>query len=181
MSINPKHRTPPSQTAASTLQVPPVQAQAQPARIEHRPASERNGYLDPDQTLVNFCVREMGYSFDRIIKEDPNRLLRSWGKVYRKAKTTALGTTAIGAIAVVVGVMTGATPMMVAGVLVAGGSGLLVKKHSAGVESCEVEHEMLDEFRPVLGFLSELESRGVNPSDLVSLYDRVVRKVRILA
>ena len=87
MSINPKHRIPPSQTAASTLQVPPVQAQAQPARIEHRPASERNGYLDPDQTLVNFCVREMGYSFERIIKEDPNRLLRSWGNSNSKFRT----------------------------------------------------------------------------------------------
>jgi len=157
--------------------MPPIQAQ--PARIEHRPASERNGYLDPDQTLVNFCVREMGYSFDRIIKEDPNRLLRSWGKVYRKAKTTAIGTTVLGMAAVTIGVVTGATPMLIAGVLVAGGSGLLVKKHSAGVESCEVEHEMLDEFRPVLGFLSELERRGVNPSDLVSLYDRVVRKVSV--
>lgn len=173
MSINPKHRPPPSQTA--TLPAPTVQAQ--PTRIEHRPESERNGYLDSDQTLINFCVREMGYSFERIIKEDPNRLLRNWGKVYRKAKTTAIGTTAIGAIAITIGIMTGATPMMIAGVIVAGSSGLLVKKHAAGVESCEVEHEMLDEFRPVLAFLSELECRGVNPSDLVSLYDRVVRKV----
>ena len=175
MSINPKNR--PQALPAAILPTPP--AQTQPARIEHRPASERNGYLDPDQTLVNFCVREMGYSFERIIKEDPNRLLRSWGKVYRKAKTTAIGTAVLGIAAVTIGVMTGATPMLIAGVLVAGGSGLLVKKHSAGVESCEVEHEMLDEFRPVLGFLSELERRGVNPSDLVSLYDRVVRKVSV--
>jgi len=147
--------------------------------IERRPASERNGYLDPDQTLINFAVRELGYSFERIIKEDPNRLLRSWGKVYRKAKTTAIGTTTLGACAVLVGVLTGASPLMVVGVLVAGGSGLLVKRHAAGVESCEIEHEVLDDCRPVLAFLAELERRGVNPSDLVSLYDRVIKRVSV--
>ena len=147
--------------------------------IEHRPASERNGYLDPDQTLINFAVRELGYSFERIIKEDPNRLLRIWGKVYRKAKTTAIGTTTLGACAVLVGVLTGASPLMVVGVLVAGASGLLVKKHAAGVESCDIEHEVLDDCRPVLAFLAELERRGVNPSDLVSLYDRVIKRVSV--
>lgn len=177
MSIHPKHRQTTSQGATARPQAEPVVIQSD--RIEHRPASERNGYLDPDQTLINFCVREMGYSFRRIINEDPNRLLRSWKKVYGKAKTTALGTGTIGAIAVVIGVLTGATPMMVAGVMIAGSSGLLVKRHGAGVESCQIEHEILDDCRPVLEFLSELEKRGVNPSDLVSLYDRVVRKVSV--
>lgn len=175
MSINPKNRPQPTPTAPPAPTVPPV-AVASPV-IAVRPPSEANGYLDPDQTLINFAVRELGYSFERIIQEDPNRLLRSWGKVYRKAKTTAIGTTVLGAGAVLMGVLTGATPLLVVGVLVGGASGLLVKKHSAGVESCDIEHEVLDDCRPVLAFLAELERRGVNPSDLVSLYDRVIKRV----
>jgi hypothetical protein len=174
MSINPKNRTQPQPVATTAPQVQPV---AVPSTIIERPRSEANGYLDPDQTLINFAVREMGYSFERIIREDPNRLLRSWGKVYRKAKATAIGTATMGAGAVLLGVLTGATPLLVAGVLVAGGSGFLVKKHAAGVESCEIEHDVLDDCRPVLAFLAALESRGVNPSDLVSLYDRVIKRV----
>ena len=177
MSINPKNRTTPSTAATPAPRTEPVAVQS--LVIEHRPASERNGYLDPDQTLINFAVRELGYSFERIIKEDPNRLLRSWGKVYRKAKTTAIGTATLGACAVILGVLTGATPMLVAGVLVAGASGLLVKRHAAGVESCDIEHEVLDDCRPVLAFLAELERRGVNPSDLVSLYDRAIKRVSV--
>jgi hypothetical protein len=176
MSINPKHRTQPQPIATTAPQVQPV---AVPSPVIDRPRSETNGYLDPDQTLINFAVRELGYSFERIIREDPNRLLRSWGKVYQKAKTTAIGTATMGAAAVLLGVLTGATPLMVVGVLVGGASGLLVKKHAAGVESCNIEHEVLDDCRPVLAFLAELERRGVNPSDLVSLYDRVIRQVSV--
>jgi len=174
VSINPKHQ--PAATPAAISTLPQAQSVPSPV-IEQRSESERNGYLDPDQTLINFAVRELGYSFEQIIKEDPNRLLRRWGKTYKTAKATAIGTTALGAIAVMGGVLTGATPLLVVGVLVAGSSGLLVKKHSAGVESCDVEHEVLDECRPILPFLTELERRGVNPSDLVSLYDRLVKRV----
>lgn len=176
MSINPKNR-PQTQPQATTPA--PQPKPAIPVVISARPASEANGYLDPDQTLINFAVRELGYSFERIIQEDPNRLLRSWGKTYKTAKMTAIGTTVMGAGAVLLGVLVGATPLLVVGVLVGGASGLLVKKHSAGVESCDIEHEVLDDCRPVLAFLAELERRGVNPSDLVSLYDRVIKRVSI--
>ncbi|MBD2093529.1 hypothetical protein H6F67_27215 [Microcoleus sp. FACHB-1515] len=134
-----------------------------------------NGYLDSDQTLINYAVREMGGSFQQTIQDDPSRMLRNWLKCRRSAQNTAIGTTLFGALGLVAGVFTGAMPLMIAGVAVAAGSGFLVKHHSEGAAACELESEILDSCRPILSLLAELEQRGANPSDLVSLYDRLIR------
>lgn len=134
-----------------------------------------NGYLDADQTIVNYAVREMGGTFAQTLQDDPSRMLRNWRKCRKNAQGTAIGTTLFGALAVVAGAFTGAGTLLIAGVAVAAGSGFLVKHHSEGAAACELESEILDSCRPILGFLVELERRGANPSDLVSLYDRIVR------
>jgi len=155
---------------------PLIQPTTPPPRIERRKPNERNGYLDPDQTLVNFAIREKGMTFEQLIAEDPSRLLRTWLKLYRKARATAIATAVLGAAATVVGVGVGATPLMVAGIATIGGSGMLAKHHNAGVKACELEAEILDEIRPILELFHTLETRGANPSDLVSLYDRLIRQ-----
>lgn len=174
MSIK-RNRTRTPETTAPTPQIAPIPATSYP-RIEARTPSESNGYLDPDQTLVNFAVREMGMSFQQLIADDPSRLLRNWLKCYRGARATAIGTLALGTGAMILGIGTGAIPLSIAGFITLGSSGMLIKHHTAGVRACEMEASILDEIRPVLELFHSLEVRGANPSDLVSLYDRLIRQ-----
>jgi hypothetical protein len=125
--------------------------------------SDYNGYLDADQTLINYAVREMGGTFAQTLQDDPSRMLRNWLKCRRAAQNTSIGTTIFGALAVVAGAFTGAGSLLIAGVAVAAGSGFLVKHHSQGAQACELEGEILDSCRPILGLLVELERRGAKP------------------
>ncbi|MBD2156258.1 hypothetical protein [Leptolyngbya sp. FACHB-16] len=166
-------------TSTTVLETPPAPQPTTPIshpRIDVRTPSEMNGYLDPDQTLVNFAVRELGMSFSKLIAEDPSRLLRNWLKCYKTARSSAIGTLGLGTAALIVGVGVGAWPLSLAGFLTMGGCGLLVKHHNNGVKACELEAEIIDEIRPVLELFHALEVRGANPSDLVSLYDRLIRQ-----
>jgi hypothetical protein len=140
--------------------------------------SEHNGYLDPGQTIINYAVRELGMSFKDLVADDPSLLLRNWFKCYRHARNTVIGTGIAGAIAILLAVGTGATPLLVAGVLVAGCSCVAVKQQNAGVQSCELESEILDEIRPVLKLFVQLEETGeVGASDLVGVYDRLIKRI----
>jgi hypothetical protein len=139
--------------------------------------SEHNGYLDPGQTIINYAVRELGMSFKDVVADDPSLLLRNWFKCYRHARNTVIGTGIVGAITILIGVGTGATPLLISGVLVAGGSGVLVKRQNEGCQSCELESDILNEIRPVLSLFVQLEEKGAAASDLVSLYDRLIKRI----
>ena len=137
--------------------------------------TENNGYLDNDQTIVSFGVREQRMSFQELLDEDPSLMLYKWRKLRRSAKNTSVGCAIAGAGGAVLGVWTGAIPLLIAGMGVAALSGWMTKHHSEGILAIENESGILDRCRPVLGLLSQLEERGANRSDLVSLYERIVR------
>jgi len=137
--------------------------------------TENNGYLDNDQTIVSFGVREQRMSFQELLDEDPSLMLYKWRKLRRSAKNTSVGCAIAGVSGAVVGVWTGAIPLLIAGMGVAALSGWMTKHHSEGILAIENESGILDRCRPVLGLLSQLEERGANRSDLVSLYERIVR------
>lgn len=131
--------------------------------------------MDSDQTIINYGVREQRISFEQLIEQDPSYMLRKWLKLRKGTQSTAIGCALAGTGGVVLGVWTGAIPLMVAGMGVSALSGYMIKHHSEGAKAIQLEANILDQCRPILGLLAQLEQRGANPSDLVSLYDRIIR------
>jgi hypothetical protein len=141
-----------------------------------RVSAESNGYLDPGQSVVNYAIREVGLTLEGLIQEDPQVILRDWLKTYKLARGVAIGTAAVGGGGFLFGIMVGATPLLFAGIGVAALGGFGLKHHQSGVSSISAEYEALDHLRPVLDAMYRLERSGVNPSHLVSLYDRMLRR-----
>lgn len=137
--------------------------------------SNNNGYLDPDQTIVNYAVRELGTSFAELHDQDPSKLLREWLKTYRNARGSSIACTALGAVGIVAGVFTGATPLLASGVAIAMGMGFLTKKHHDAVDSIEAQIDIVDQIQPVFDGLCALEDKGIKRSHLVSIFDRLVK------
>lgn len=165
-------------TASPAPAIAPAPAPATSANPQ-RSRKESNGYLDPDQTLPNFAIRELGMSFEQLLRDDPHLLLRKWLKRYRASRNTAIGGAGVGAGAVLTGVLVGAFPLILTGGAAIGGCALLIRHHGSGVRSCETETRILDEIRPVLELLAALERRGADRSELVTLYDRLIKRYSI--
>jgi len=118
-------------------------------------------------------------SFEQLLRDDPHLLLRKWLKRYRASRNTAIGGAGVGAGAVLTGVLVGAFPLILTGGAAIGGCALLIRHHGSGVRSCETETRILDEIRPVLELLAALERRGADRSELVTLYDRLIKRYSI--
>lgn len=180
MAINRK-RASTAAAGVTTETIAPIPFPATPTPVTPQPAllkrSEKNGYLDPDQTLINFAIRESGMSFRQLLAVDPHLMLRKWLKLYRASRTSAIGGTVTGGGSVLVGVTAAAPPLVLSGIALGGICALLIRYFGSGVRSCEEEYEALDEILPVLELLAVLQERGADASRLVSLYDRLIRQL----
>jgi hypothetical protein len=137
--------------------------------------TETNGYLDPDQTIIDYCVRELGCTFQEVIQDDPNRMLRAWQRLRKTGQQAAIAGVGLGGVGVALGVFAGATPLMIAGVSVVALNGWLCKVHADAQEAIAIESDVLNQCRPALDLLAKLEQQGVNASHLVSIYNRLVQ------
>jgi len=136
---------------------------------------ENNGYLDVNQTIVSYVVREQKGTFAELIEHDPSQLLADWRKVRRSAQGTSLGCAIAGGVGAFVGVTTMAVPLLAAGLAITALGGYLFKHHGEGAQATQVEADILDRCRPILHLFRELEQQGANPSDLAGLYERLIK------
>lgn len=141
------------------------------------PKDNYNGYLDCDQTFTDFYCRELGGSIAQLQDADPARCLREWWKKRKAAQNTSIGTSILGLASLVGGVIVGAPLLTGAGVLVGLVSGLSAWQHGKGAIAHEAERETLDDCPMLLPFLAQLEASGIGRSELVSVYNSLMRAV----
>lgn len=139
---------------------------------------DQNGWLDPGQSIVDWAIRERGYSFADFLdpQEDPVFLLKQWLKLYRKSAATSIGCTIAGALGLGVGVTIGAPVLMGAGAIAALISGLNIKHHKAGEESCVEEIRVLEENSKIVEFLAIAEQKKMSRQQILSLYSGFLQR-----
>jgi hypothetical protein len=137
-----------------------------------------NGYLDTDQSIIDFYVRECGNTFGNLMsirEDDPITMLIDWNKDREKSKLSSYVMAGVGGLALVTGVLTGAMFLAGTGVAVAATCGWLGRGFGKAKENGDAEIDFLRAGFPVLDILHKFEADGHNPRKLAMVYDYALK------
>jgi hypothetical protein len=139
--------------------------------------NRKNGYKDPDQSVIDFALIEMGADFDQVA--DPARgalwLARDYRKTYTAARNSSIaaaalgGLTVAGALAISLPV---SSPLVLCGLAATGLGGLFIRHHASGAANSEAECRFLEQYPELPKALAHAVGQGLSRELAVAVYQR---------
>jgi hypothetical protein len=136
-----------------------------------------NGYKDPDQSVIDFALIEMGADFDQVA--DPARgalwLARDYRKTYSAARNSSIAATAIGGLTVAGALAISlpiSSPLVITGMIATALGGLFIGHHGAGATQSDEECRFLEQYPELPKALAHAVGQGLSRELAVSVYQQ---------
>lgn len=139
--------------------------------------NRQNGYKDPEQSVIDFALIEMGADFEQVA--DPARgalwLARDYRKTYTAARNSSIvaaalgGLTVAGALAISLPV---SSPLVLCGLAATGLGGIFIRHHASGAANSEAECKFLEQYPELPKALAHAVGQGLSRELAVAVYQK---------